>query len=123
MSGQVSSVSEQMERIRRTVLERHGVQDESDAYTMGASSAIDDATRLSIVRTHWGIASEVPIAGQFIVLVQRTIRIALRWYVNPIVDQQNAFNEAVVRTLLELQAENDRLRASISHADQRTRIE
>jgi hypothetical protein len=31
------------------------------------------------------------------------MRILLRWYINPIVDQQNTFNEALVRVIASLE--------------------
>lgn len=108
------SVTAQAQRLRRAILQRHGYASEEDIPDRGGSTSIDEATRLATITTHWGIASEVPIFGRVIVLVQRVIRIGLRWYINPIVQQQNAFNDAVVRTLHELQIENDRLRAQIS---------
>jgi hypothetical protein len=42
------------------------------------------------------------------------MRIGLRWYINPIVEQQNLFNEAAVTALYDLQLENERLRDEIA---------
>ena len=39
------------------------------------------------------------IVGRGIALAQKIIRRLLRWYINPIVEQQNAFNDATLRTL------------------------
>ena len=39
------------------------------------------------------------ILGRFITLAQKIIRRLLRWYINPIVDQQNMYNDAVMRTM------------------------
>ena len=44
---------------------------------------------------------------------QRVLRIGLRWYINPIVEQQNAFNDAAVAALFELEMENQRLRRAL----------
>lgn len=111
------SAAEQAKRLRRAILERHGYAGD-EAMPTGASSSIDDATRLGTISAHWGIVSDVPVFGKFVVVVKRTIRIALRWYINPIVDQQNAFNDTVVRSLHELQSENDRLRRLLSEGNQ-----
>ncbi len=111
------SVSEQARRLREAILSRHGFSSHTDVPANRTRSAIEDAAGLSTVTAHWGIVSEVPVLGRFIVIAKRASRIALRWYINPIVEQQNAFNDAVVRSLYELQAENDRLRALVSTRD------
>lgn len=50
------------------------------------------------------ISAHLPLEGQGIVgrgvaLIQKIVRRLLRWYINPIVEQQNAFNDATLRTL------------------------
>ncbi|HEX5504981.1 MAG TPA: hypothetical protein VFW96_20355, partial [Thermomicrobiales bacterium] len=40
-------------------------------------------------------------------------RLLLRWYINPIVDQQNDFNAAAVRALHELAAGQEALRREV----------
>lgn len=50
------------------------------------------------------ISAHLPIqghglVGRVIALSQKIIRRLLRWYINPIVEQQNAFNDATLRTL------------------------
>lgn len=114
MSERNSTVADQARRLREAILERHGYGSEHGTADTEATRAIDDAGRLATVTAHWGIVSQVPVAGRFIVFAKRAIRIATRWYINPIVDQQNAFNDAVLRALNDLQAENDRLRALVS---------
>lgn len=106
-------VSAQVARLRATVLRRHGFDPADPIPNTVAESAVDEAARLSVVSAHWGIASETPVVGTVIVYLRRTMRIGLRWYINPIVEQQNAFNEAAVRALHELRAENDELRARL----------
>jgi hypothetical protein len=39
------------------------------------------------------------ILGRFVTLAQKIIRRVLRWYINPIVEQQNMYNDAVMRTM------------------------
>lgn len=51
-----------------------------------------------VVSSHW------PLGGRTLwergrSLVQRVVRRLLRWYINPIVDQQNEFNDVTARTL------------------------
>ena len=110
----------QAQRIREAILQRHGYSSESDVPRNEQQNALADAAALAPINAHWGIVSDVPGAGRLIVLGKRALRIGLRWYINPIVDQQNAFNDATVRALYALQSENDRLRAELqnqSHGD------
>lgn len=102
------------QRIREAILSRHGFDSDAAVPGMDSASAVQDAANLAQVSSHWGITSGIPFAGRILVLAKRSIRIGLRWYINPIVDQQNAFNDAVVRALHELQAENDKLRAELN---------
>ena len=37
--------------------------------------------------------------GRFVTVAQKIIRRALRWYINPIVEQQNMYNDSVMRTM------------------------
>ena len=111
----------QVERVRSALLERHGYQPGMELPRDVARSPLEDVQRLATVTAHWGIASDLPVVGRFLVLFRRVLRIGLRWYINPIVDQQNAFNDAVVRALHELQTENETLRAKLvddrNHSD------
>jgi hypothetical protein len=109
-------VASQVERIRASVLRRHGYDATSPMATDVIESSVDEAARLSVVNAHWGIASDEPLVGPVLVVARRVMRLALRWYINPLVEQQNTFNEAVVRALHELRAENDDLRARLERA-------
>ncbi len=56
----------------------------------------------------WGIGSEKPIAshrrviGRFIVLFKKALRKMIRWYISPIVEEQNEFNAQVTGALNEM---------------------
>lgn len=117
MADSGTSIAEEARQIRKAILERHGYSQDGSVPGAGQMNPIEDAASLARVTSHWGITSSVPLFGPALVLIRRVMRIALRWYVNPIVEQQNAFNDATVRALFELQTENDRLRALVS-ADQ-----
>jgi len=103
----------QVERVRSALLARHGYTSGMELPRDVARSPLEDVQRLATVSAHWGIASDLPVAGRFLVLFRRVLRIGLRWYINPIVDQQNAFNDAVVRALHELQTENEKLHSQL----------
>jgi hypothetical protein len=62
------------------------------------------------VSAHWDLGGGTPLATAR-ALVQRVIRQYLRWMVNPIVEQQNAFNEALAGAAPRLLAADGELRA------------
>ena len=103
----------QVERVRAALLARHGYAPDMELPRDLARSPLEDVQRLATVNAHWGIASDLPVVGRFLVLFRRVLRIGLRWYINPIVDQQNAFNDAVVRALHDLETETEKLRAQV----------
>jgi len=110
-------LDQQVEAIRRAVGERRGVELGSRV-DRGAAAAIERAQRHAAISAHWGLTSSVPVVGSLVVLAQRAARIGLRWYINPIVEQQNAFNEAAVAALFELEMENQRLRGALDRLQQ-----
>ncbi len=109
-------LEDQVEAIRRAVAERRGVEP-GRRPDDGAAAAIERAQRHASISAHWGLTSSLPVIGPFVVLIQRALRIGLRWYINPIVEQQNAFNDAAVAALFELEMENQRLRRILAERD------
>lgn len=107
----VERVEQQLQLIRDRVV--GGRQASRPPGDPDAGRLIDDATRVSRVSAHWGIVPSWPVAGRLEVLGKRVIRIMLRWYINPIVEQQNDFNSAVLRALYEIESEVDALRAEL----------
>ena len=113
-----SAIEQQVARVRAAILRRHGAQALAQAGASG--TPLDRAVRLATINAHWAIVNDLPVIGPLVVIVRRAIRIALRWYINPIVDQQNAFNQAAVAALHELEIENSRLRERMMDLEQRT---
>ena len=101
--------------IRRRVRVRHGLPPDGPDGEPGDEqrSALTAAMDAAHISAHFPILWEVPVAGRALALAKRVARLLLRWYINPIVDQQNDFNAAAVRALSELAAEQERLRAEI----------
>jgi hypothetical protein len=60
--------------------------------------ALDEIELHRVVSAHWPLYGKMPLQ-KAIALVNKLVRRYLRWYVNPIVEQQNAYNDAVARTL------------------------
>ena len=113
MSAGRDALQIQVERIRSALLARHGIAPGMETPREAMRSPLEDVQRHATVSAHWGIASDLPVAGRLLVLFRRVLRIGLRWYINPIVEQQNTFNDAVVRALYQLQTENESLRATL----------
>ncbi len=76
-----------------------------------ASLAAELAARRT-VNAHWELGGPGPL-GLARGFVQRVVRQYLRWLINPIVEQQNAYNEALALALPRLSAANSELRARL----------
>ena len=95
--------------IRAEVRRRAGYADGDAVPSHGDPSAVDEAAALAEVSAHLPVQWRTPVVGRGIALVKRAERLALRWYINPIVEQQNAFNAAVVRALASLETRQQEL--------------
>jgi hypothetical protein len=93
-----------LEQLRNELRALRAAQHEEQAGT--ALSAIEHelhhcAEQLEIARVvsaHWPLEGRT-LYGRIWALINKLVRRALRWYINPIVEQQNAFNDAATRTL------------------------
>ena len=108
----VAEIEATLAAIKRQVRERQGLPpDGPDEPPAEARSALTEAMDAAHISAHTPILWDIPVIGRGIALTKRTVRLLLRWYINPIVDQQNDFNAAIVRALAELSAEVERLKA------------
>ncbi len=64
-----------------------------------ASSMVSELVDLATISAHLPVTWSTPVAGRALAFAKRGTRLLLRWYVNPIVEQQNTFNEALVRAI------------------------
>ncbi|HET7035329.1 MAG TPA: hypothetical protein VFI42_06575 [Thermomicrobiaceae bacterium] len=104
-------VAATLEAIRAAVRARAHFGGPDEVPTPLDDSPVANAANRARVSAHFYLYDDVPIIGGPITMVKRVIRLGLRWYINPIVEQQNQFNEAVVRALRaieERQAELER---------------
>ncbi len=69
--------------------------------------SLDEVNDLWFVSAHLPMTWTSPV-GHGLAFAKRVVRLLLRWYINPIVEQQNLYNSAVARTLVELTAYADR---------------
>jgi hypothetical protein len=63
------------------------------------------------VNEGWNVSAHLPITwdrppviGRLIAYAKRATRLLLRWYINPIVEQQNNFNASTSRSLIQINA-------------------
>lgn len=66
-----------------------------------------------VVSAHWPLEGRNPLE-QVVALINKVARRYLRWYINPIVEQQNSFNDTAARAIRLLAAENAALRAELT---------
>lgn len=75
---------------------------QSSELTKAELSALHEALHelelTRVISAHWPIEGQ-GIIGRVIAVIQKVTRRLLRWYINPIVEQQNTYNDAVLRAL------------------------
>ncbi len=71
------------------------------------------------VSAHLPVTWSVPVVGRAVALAKRVTRLLLRWYINPIVDQQNDFNGAVARAFVHVTAQQDALGKALEELERR----
>jgi hypothetical protein len=81
--------------------------------------SVDEVNDLWFVSAHLPITWKVPVVGTAVAYAQKATRVLLRWYINPIVEQQNRFNSAVARALVEVTAYQERLTREWQRLDER----
>jgi hypothetical protein len=76
------------------------------------------------VSAHLPVTWDLRIVGRLGAYTKRLVRILLRWYINPIVEQQNRFNSATARAIVEITAYQERLTREWQLLEERlTRLE
>jgi hypothetical protein len=60
--------------------------------------AIEQVEITRVVSAHWPLEGRNPFE-RALLAVHKIVRRSLRWYINPIVEQQNAFNDTAARAL------------------------
>lgn len=71
-----------------------------------------------VVSAHWPLEGRT-LYERMWVLINKVVRRALRWYINPIVEQQNAFNDTAARSLRLLIAAHADLRDQLAEVQRR----
>src|SRR3954454_24910818 len=86
-----------------------GAEGATDFSLSQLRQSVDEVNDLWFVSAHLPITWRVPGVGTAVAYAKRAVRVLLRWYINPIVEQQNRFNSAVARALVEVTAYQERL--------------
>ena len=88
--------------------------DADERTSIELQAAVQDVNMSAKINSHLPLLWEDMVVGRLRAAVQRLVRRLLRWYINPIVDQQNAFNAASARAITLLASENARLRYDLA---------
>lgn len=127
MAPEQGSVERILDEVRQRVRARRALGSAvtaDDVHTAELQAAMQDVNIKARVNSHLPLLWEDIVIGRLRSFVQRVVRRLLRWYINPIVDQQNQFNGAAANALTLLSAENARLRRELAEVQERlSRIE
>ena len=108
-------VSNILGELREQIKERRArmtVSDSDDPHALNLAElrrSIESVNDTWFVSAHLPITWETRIVGRMGAYTKRVVRLLLRWYINPIVEQQNRFNSAVARSLVEMLAYQERM--------------
>ena len=116
----VEQIRQQVRQQRQGRLESSAHQLESSFDEVELARSLEEVRANQGVSAHWPIVWKTPLQA-FFALIQRLTRRFLRWYINPIVEQQNAYNAALERSLGLLVAANARLREQVLALHERLR--
>jgi hypothetical protein len=88
-----------LEALRAEVRDRRlAAQPADDPLARDLERCLDEIELHRVVSAHWPLIGQtLPQKG--VAFVNKVVRRLLRWYINPIVEQQNAYNDAVARAL------------------------
>lgn len=110
-----SDVAAVLSELREQVRERRArlsVSDSSDPHALNLTELRRSADAVNdtwFVSAHLPITWDLRIVGRLGAYTKRVVRLLLRWYINPIVEQQNRFNSATARAIVEITAYEERL--------------
>ncbi len=104
-----------LDELREQIRERRArftVDDPDDPHALNLAElkrSVEAVNDSWFVSAHLPITWETRLVGRLGAYTKRAVRVLLRWYINPIVEQQNRYNSAVARTLVEMAAYHERL--------------
>ena len=121
----VQDASAILAELRDQVRERRArmaVNDPTDPHTLNLAELRRSADAVNdtwFVSAHLPITWDLRVVGRLGAYTKRLVRLLLRWYINPIVEQQNRFNSATARAIVEITAYQERLTREWQLLDER----
>ncbi len=108
-----------LDAIRTAVRRNAGYASAAEVPAAGSTSIMaSELADLAVVSAHLPVTWSRPVIGRGVALAKRGTRLLLRWYINPIVEQQNAFNEAVARAIATLEERQREIERKLAATDQ-----
>ena len=110
-----AGVAEVLDDLREQVRERRArlaLDDPENPHARNIAElrrSVDTVNDVWFVSAHLPITWEVRVFGRLLAYAKRATRLLLRWYINPIVEQQNRFNSATARAITEISAYQERM--------------
>jgi hypothetical protein len=101
---------------------RFSISDPSDPHALNLAElrrSVEAVNDTWFVSAHLPITWDLPLVGRAGSYIKRTVRVLLRWYINPIVEQQNRFNSSVARAVVEMYAYHERMAREWQLLDER----
>jgi hypothetical protein len=108
-------VSAVLAGLREQVRERRArmaVNDPDDPHALNLAELRRSADAVNdtwFVSAHLPITWDLRVVGRLGAYTKRLVRLLLRWYINPIIEQQNRFNAATARAIVEINAYQERM--------------
>jgi predicted nucleic acid-binding protein len=99
-SSENDDVAAVLDRLRAEVRARRLGQRQAEISPLGQDlqRSLDEIELHRVVSAHWPLIGTT-LPQRAVALLNKLVRRYLRWYINPIVEQQNAYNDAVARAL------------------------
>lgn len=99
-SPTTADVAAILEQLRAEIRAARATQnrDAHDPATRALYRSLDDIEISRVVSAHWPLTGRT-LPRKIMALINKVVRRYLRWYINPIVEQQNAFNDATARAV------------------------
>ena len=108
-------VAEVLAELREQIRERRArltVAGSDDPHALNLAElrrSVETVNDTWFVSAHLPITWDLRVVGRLGAYTKRLVRVLLRWYINPIVEQQDRFNSAVARTVVEMFAYQERM--------------
>ncbi|HEX8221233.1 MAG TPA: hypothetical protein VF914_18730 [Chloroflexia bacterium] len=114
-NGSSADVATVLGDLREQIRQRRAhlaINDPNDPHALSLAElrrSVEAVNEVWFVSAHLPITWDVRIFGRLLAYAKRVTRLLLRWYINPIVEQQNRFNSATARAVTVMNAYQERM--------------